>query len=481
MPQQFRPHRVIYTALFILACIPLFAGLGSLSIRLWDESRLAVNAIEMYENHNPWVTFFDGKPDMWNTKPPLMIWLQVCSLKLWGINEWAIRFPSAMAALLTIIFLFRFIQQRIGNQLWAILTVGILVTTKGYVDLHVSRTGDYDALLTLWTTVGGISLWQYTETKSTRLIWSAAVAFALGVLTKGVAGLLFVPALVFYLLLSGQLQAFLSHKNTYFAIAVFLLIALPYYFIREQYNPGYLHAVMENELGGRFLEAKEANDGNWAFYLSWMTGRDFVFWFLFVPVGIWLGYQQRRTTQGRFVLFTASMGLGFLLMISLAKTKLGWYDAPVYPFLAIVSAYALSRAYQYLHDAANISQLKRRIGIGFMILLFATAYVVLLKDTLPGNDAHAEINVQHIRQYSRTEGAEKDAVLVFDDHYNAPLKFYLYQAKTKGLMMKKLDVPDLAGAYIQSQVGDSVVTVSDPYLIRHLLHYHGAVIWQISK
>jgi len=38
---------------------------------------------------------------MWNTKPPLMIWCQVISMKLLGINEWAIRLPSALAALFT--------------------------------------------------------------------------------------------------------------------------------------------------------------------------------------------------------------------------------------------------------------------------------------------------------------------------------------------------------------------------------------------
>ena len=177
MRHLLRRNRFLYVALFVLVGIPLFAGLGSLSIRLWDESRLAVNAIEMYENHNPWVTFFDGKPDMWNTKPPLMIWLQVFSLKIWGINEWAIRFPSAMAGLFTIIFLFRMIQQRSGNLIWAICTIGILITTRGYVDLHVTRTGDYDALLTLWTTIGGLCLWYYTETRSLRWLLMAAVAF----------------------------------------------------------------------------------------------------------------------------------------------------------------------------------------------------------------------------------------------------------------------------------------------------------------
>ena len=354
MYRIFQKSNLLYLALLVLVAVPLFAGLGSFTIRLWDESRLAANAVEMYEGGNPWVTYFNGAPDMWNTKPPLMIWLQVASMKLWGVNEWALRCPSAVAALCTFILLFRLIQQRTGSLLWAALTVIVLVTTRGYIDLHVTRTGDYDALLILWTTIGGLSVWKYTETQSGRWLYTAAIGFGLAVLTKSIAGLLFLPAIAIYLLLSGQLRDLLSRRDTYLAILVFLLLALPYYFIREHYNPGYLAAVKENELGGRFLEAKEANAGHWSFYLSWLTGRDFLFWFAALPFGIWLGWKQRHSRNGRLVLFAAITGLGFLFLISLAKTKLGWYDAPIYPYLAIVSAFAIYRAVQYLYTSRNI-------------------------------------------------------------------------------------------------------------------------------
>src|SRR6476469_4901663 len=94
---------VIKIVIFLVLCyFPIFLHLDSLSIRLWDESRLANNAIEMGINKNYIVTYYGGQPDMWNTKPPLMIWLQVFFGNLIGFNELSIRLPSAFAALFTV-------------------------------------------------------------------------------------------------------------------------------------------------------------------------------------------------------------------------------------------------------------------------------------------------------------------------------------------------------------------------------------------
>ena len=92
-----------FIVLVILIYIPVFSHLDTLPIQLWDESRLAINAYEMHHFGQYLVTHFDGLPDLWNTKPPLLIWMQVFWMKIIGVNEIALRLPSALAALLTII------------------------------------------------------------------------------------------------------------------------------------------------------------------------------------------------------------------------------------------------------------------------------------------------------------------------------------------------------------------------------------------
>ena len=84
-PPLYRSARTsawFYLFAFVLAVFPLFVHLGSFPIQIWDESRLALNAQEMYFNHNFLVTYCYGSPELWNTKPPLMIWAQVLSMKI---------------------------------------------------------------------------------------------------------------------------------------------------------------------------------------------------------------------------------------------------------------------------------------------------------------------------------------------------------------------------------------------------------------
>ena len=92
-----------YILLALLIYMPIFGHLDTLPIRIWDESRSAMNAYEMFHDKDYIVTHFEGKPDMWNTKPPLLIWAQVFFMKLIGVNELSVRLPSAIAAFLTCI------------------------------------------------------------------------------------------------------------------------------------------------------------------------------------------------------------------------------------------------------------------------------------------------------------------------------------------------------------------------------------------
>ena len=141
-----------YLLIALLISVPIFGHLDTLPIRIWDESRLAVNANEMQKDGDFIVTHFYGQPDMWNTKPPLMIWLQAFFMKTIGAGELAVRLPSALAAFFTSITLLVFFRRYISFWFGSI-SVMILVTSSGYIGLHASRTGDYDTLLTLFTTL----------------------------------------------------------------------------------------------------------------------------------------------------------------------------------------------------------------------------------------------------------------------------------------------------------------------------------------
>ena len=80
----------------VVATSLLFYRLGALPTEVWDESRLAENALEMAKTGLSLISTYNGIPDHWNTKPPLLIWLTSISIRVLGPNEWGVRLPSAV-------------------------------------------------------------------------------------------------------------------------------------------------------------------------------------------------------------------------------------------------------------------------------------------------------------------------------------------------------------------------------------------------
>lgn len=325
----------------------LFFRLGSAPIQLWDESRQAVNAAEMLANHRWLVTYFDGQPDLWNTKPPLLIWLQAGSIRLLGYSPLAVRLPSALAALGTVLLVAWFGWRQLGQWLTGWLAALVLLSTSGFVAQHVARTGDYDALLLLWTTLGGLMFFRYLREQRAYLAWLAAGAFTLAALTKGIAGVLDAPALLLWAALCGRLGWLLRRPAVYGSGLLLGLVVGGYYLARELAAPGYLAAVDANELGGRALHVLDNHRHPWDYYLSLVADVRFTPWLGLAVVGGLLELRQPQGAATRQFALLAALVVGWhLLVISAAQTKLPWYDAPVYPWLALLAARGLTQLFE---------------------------------------------------------------------------------------------------------------------------------------
>jgi 4-amino-4-deoxy-L-arabinose transferase-like glycosyltransferase len=91
-------------ALVFFGCV-LFhlAGMWSLPLIDRDEPRFAEASREMIERGDYVVPYFNNRVRF--DKPPLTYWAQVASYKVFGENDFAARFPSAIAAALTAVLL----------------------------------------------------------------------------------------------------------------------------------------------------------------------------------------------------------------------------------------------------------------------------------------------------------------------------------------------------------------------------------------
>lgn len=339
---------VLFISIFAVACyFPLFLHLDHMSVRLWDEGRRAVNAFEMAQSGNYLVTSYEGEPELWGTKPPFLIWCQAFFMKIIGYNEVALRLPSALAALATIAIILLFSWRVLKRPLIGFMAGLILLTTKGYVGAHVARSGDFDSLLTLWETAYMLSFFIFLTHndlgKKKKWIYLMSGFIALAGLTKGIAGFLFLPGLfVFYILYNltqkdkdFNLIRLLKWKHSWLALILAFLPIVAFYVLREVSNPGYFAAVMDNEMGGRFLQAKEGHLKPWYHYFEWLWKEQFQPWILFIPLGLLVGLWQKERLRSLTLLLLIN-SITFLVIISISKTRILWYMAPIYPSLALL-------------------------------------------------------------------------------------------------------------------------------------------------
>lgn len=342
-------HRVLKYSAFILLILivafPLFTHLDRMPLRIWDEARIAVSAYEMYDNGNLLIPHYEGEPDMWSTKPPFLLWCQVFTMNIIGPSVLATRLPIAIASLL-ICAAFLYISRRLfNNKLLGVIASFILVSSYGFVHIHMSRTGDYDVLLALFVFVSSLCIYLFTEKKNALYLYVFFLVLALGVLTKSISALFLTPALLIYIIYKKSLVATLKNKHLYVALSLFLFISLTYYLLREHYNPGFLEAVWNNELGGRFNKALESHRQDSWYYVKLLFSEQWPYWFYFlIPSILWLPFEKDAAIK-RFSLFLLFMVIGYLLVISTSATKIFWYDAPVFPFLALFVALFLFRIY----------------------------------------------------------------------------------------------------------------------------------------
>ncbi|MCS7085916.1 MAG: glycosyltransferase family 39 protein, partial [Bacteroidia bacterium] len=347
--------RTLGAAAFAAALyFPYFLHLDAPVLRLWDESRLACNALDQHQNGFGLVVRFEGKPDLWNTKPPLMIWLQAGCMRILGANELAVRLPAAAAGLGTSLLLFFALKGRTGAA-----AALILATMPGWVGHHGARTGDYDALLVFASTGFLLHFYRFLETKRRRALWTAAAFAATGLMTKGAALALCVPGAALAAL-AIRPRVF-RNAELYLAAATALVPLTVYYLAREAQDPGYLQAVWNNEWGGRYFSTLEGHDHPWYFYFEQMFGRRLGLWKFALVFGI-LAF-GRNPKLARY-LWTAS--LTYLALVGGSQTKLAWYDLPVYPLWAALTALGW----------AAISSAKAKWALAAGLIVPAYFYVV---------------------------------------------------------------------------------------------------------
>src|ERR1043166_7992261 len=113
-------------AILFFGCVAFhIIGTWSLPLIDRDEPRFAEASREMIERGDYIVPHFNG--DLRLDKPPLTYWAQVMSYKVFGENDFAARFPSAIAAALVALSIFAWGKRIAGERVgwWAAIVFAL--------------------------------------------------------------------------------------------------------------------------------------------------------------------------------------------------------------------------------------------------------------------------------------------------------------------------------------------------------------------
>jgi 4-amino-4-deoxy-L-arabinose transferase-like glycosyltransferase len=429
---------VIFT--LILCYFPLCHRIDTYCVQSWDESRNYANAIEMLQNHH-WLTrYYENQPDMWELKPPFLVWLQAFSFSIFGFNELAARFPSMFFSISTILLLI-WLGHKITGSIWSgIIASMILVSSMGYVGEHVARFGDHDVILAFFS-LGFLGFfYMFSTTKSNSyLIWMFVFLF-FGWFTKSIIIFMFLPALFLWILVNNQFLDTIKNKTFWIGFVAVISLILGYYFLREQQSPGYMQQVWMNEMFGRYFDKSpnyhyQKNDF-WYYWNGFTENRFSPFIFvLCLATGFVIFF--KKLPFRNFLAFLLGCFLIFFLVIS-AGTKNFWYDAPLYPIAALcLGTFCLSLFQMAKPKIAKIALLA---AILFIIYpgYSSTVKFALERDK---NESHPLQSLCYFLKDNNHPKPKKLSIL-HEGHYTA-LYLYIEEARVNHKLIRLAKPDDL--------------------------------------
>ena len=247
----------VLSLLSVTVAITVFAfwfGLGSYVLLDNNEGIYAQIAREMLESGNYVTPFYNGMPYL--EKPPLLFWLTALSYQLFGVSEFAARVvPSLSATLLVILTIWS--GWRLMNPLTGVLA-GLILSSSVAVSV-LGRTLIFDMLMTLLLSASLIWIYCWFDTQKRRFILMAASALGLAVLAKALLPLALVGITVLSYAALTRLPISTLRRLLLdpYAIALFLVITVPWHALASLGREGFAHFYFINEHVYRFLGIRE--------------------------------------------------------------------------------------------------------------------------------------------------------------------------------------------------------------------------------
>jgi len=354
--------------LFFLVFLLPFGGGAQLFD--WDEIIFAEAAREMIFTGDYLTVQSDFEP--FYEKPPLFIWMQVLSMKAFGINEFAARFPNAVCGLLTILLLFLAGRRLRGPDFgmrWS------FAHALSLLPFFYFNTGIIDPWFNLFIFLGIICFILFLNPERTRrrhlLVLLSAFSLGLAVLTKGpVAILIFTLCFIIFLFVR---RPKISVRFSHVALFTLVLVISGGWWYLAQLQTGNFGTVKEfiSYQAGLFTSDFAGHSGFPGYHFIILMFGVFpasVFFFS----GLTAKMEATSLTQIFKVYMYILLAL-ILVLFSIVETKLVHYSSLAYFPITFLAAMAWD---DWIQRKVEIRRWQRAL-FGFILSVFVMAAVAL--------------------------------------------------------------------------------------------------------
>lgn len=331
-----------YIIIILVSGLLFFPFLGGAPLFDWDEANFAEAAREMIVTGDYMRVHIDFMP-FWE-KPPIFIWLQAGAMQLFGINEFAARFPNAVIGIVTLCSLY-YIGNKVSKNKLGKWWVGLYIAS--WLPHFYFKTAIIDPLFNLFIFLAVYQL--YAIQYRTKALWHAigsGIFLGLAVLTKG-------PAAILIALLTLAVFAVLSKFRTgihwkYFpVIALSALLTTFTWFGADIVQNGWWFTNEFITYQVRLFSTEDAGHGG-PFYYHWIVlligcfpAAAFLLQYMKGQRKVLMLTQEKAFHQLMWALFGV-----VLILFSIVKTKIVHYSSLCYLPLTFLAAAQLQWWYE---------------------------------------------------------------------------------------------------------------------------------------
>lgn len=369
------------TLLALLLGLLYGAFLGARPLTSPDEGRYAEIPREMVETgdyitpHLNYVKYFE--------KPALFYWLQAASIKMFGLNEWALRLVTALMGVLGCLITYAAARNLYGRRAgW--MAALILATSFLYFAMSHFITIDITLSVLLAASLFSFLLGTRASPGQRRnyFMWAMYALAALATLTKGLIGTILPGAVIFTWILLGNHWRDLKTYCLPTGILLWLVITLPWHILVQLHNPEFFDFYVLKQQFARYL-TDYADRAKPIWYLPFFLLGGLLPWTTYIWQAVreyWPSWRLRQSQPIEwFLLLWAGLIYAFF---QLSKSQLPPYILPVFFPLAVLAGRLLASAWD-----KNQRQLMHTLGFGLSILicfgLSIAAIVMLIHPPIP--------------------------------------------------------------------------------------------------